>query len=85
MPVLPGFNEVRGREFFIRMLLSALADADYCDTEAWLNPEASGARPSDRRLPSAAIPLAPAASPAAAPIPDCTRARRLTCVLPRPA
>lgn len=38
-PVLPLLSTNRSREFFIRMLLSSLVDADYLDTEAWLNPE----------------------------------------------
>ncbi len=38
-PRLPDFSNNRSREFFIRMLLSSLVDADHLDTEAWLNPE----------------------------------------------
>ena len=38
-PALPPFYTNRSREFFVRMLMSSLVDADYLDTEAWLNPE----------------------------------------------
>ena len=38
-PRLPDFSNNSSREFFVRMLLSTLVDADHLDTEAWLNPE----------------------------------------------
>jgi CRISPR-associated endonuclease/helicase Cas3 len=49
-PTLPLLSTNRSREFFIRMLLSSLVDADHLDTEAWLNPEEYARR--ERILPS---------------------------------
>ncbi|MEX2535191.1 MAG: CRISPR-associated helicase Cas3' [Trueperaceae bacterium] len=39
IPQLPPFESQHSREFFIRMLLSVLVDADHTDTEAWMSPE----------------------------------------------
>lgn len=43
-PHPPQFNRAAGREFFLRMLLSALVDADFTDTEAWRDPSRSELR-----------------------------------------
>ena len=47
IPDVPEFESTHNREFFIRMLLSALVDADHCDTEAWRDPDKHAARGSD--------------------------------------
>jgi len=42
---LPGFvTDVHSREFFLRMLFSALADTDHADTERHMNPAAAEGR-----------------------------------------
>lgn len=59
IPPLPGFlsgssrvqeERKRGAEFWIRFLFSALADADYLDTEAALDPERASARVGTQEL-----------------------------------